>query len=228
MFLCTYPGCRKSFTRPYDLKKHIANQHQGFVATAVASSATVRRASAQAEKRGIDETVSNQSREGNGNGVLMTEGARRSDVSAPEVGPKEISVFKPRDSDQCMGPFPGLSNQPMQAPLRTVSSTTPYRKRIRCEAHRHHDAPVAPMVPPVCDGGASTVPKGASAAVPGQHNGPHGGKHSSKDDSSRPHVHRSSCGHKAVLHDDHIDFVHAGNLECFGGKEVGELMSSRH
>ncbi len=30
--------------------------------------------------------------------------------------------------------------------------------------------------------------------------------------SSHPHVHQDGCGHDAVLHDDHVDYVHAGHL----------------
>lgn len=42
---------------------------------------------------------------------------------------------------------------------------------------------------------------------------------------ARAHVHGASCGHIAVLHDEHVDFlVEGGQLECFDGKEVGSVV----
>lgn len=37
----------------------------------------------------------------------------------------------------------------------------------------------------------------------------------------KAHIHGAACGHVAVLHENHVDFlVEGGQLECYGGKEV--------
>ena len=43
---------------------------------------------------------------------------------------------------------------------------------------------------------------------------------------AKAHVHGAACGHVAVLHENHVDFlVENGQLECFVGKEVRFLLS---
>jgi hypothetical protein len=36
------------------------------------------------------------------------------------------------------------------------------------------------------------------------------------------HQHGESCGHKAVKHGDHVDYVHDGHLHRIHGKHVDE------
>lgn len=37
----------------------------------------------------------------------------------------------------------------------------------------------------------------------------------------KAHIHGAACGHVAVLHENHVDFlVEGGQLECYAGKEV--------
>lgn len=38
---------------------------------------------------------------------------------------------------------------------------------------------------------------------------------------AKAHVHGAACGHVAVLHENHVDFlVENGQLECYDGKAV--------
>lgn len=46
--------------------------------------------------------------------------------------------------------------------------------------------------------------------------------------ASGKHMHGASCGHLAVLHDQHVDFLNpGGQLECYHGKEVCALCVRR-
>lgn len=36
------------------------------------------------------------------------------------------------------------------------------------------------------------------------------------------HVHNDCCGHKAIKHDDHVDYVHDGHLHHVHGNHVDE------
>ena len=40
--------------------------------------------------------------------------------------------------------------------------------------------------------------------------------------SHHEHQHGDSCGHKAVKHGDHIDYIHDGHLHRIHGKHVDE------
>lgn len=46
-------------------------------------------------------------------------------------------------------------------------------------------------------------------------------KKCSKHDNHN-HTHSSSCGHKAVQHDDHIDYIHDGHFHRIHGDHVDE------
>lgn len=41
-------------------------------------------------------------------------------------------------------------------------------------------------------------------------------------DDHHPHVHGPGCGHTAVKHDDHIDYLHDGHLHHVHGDHVDE------
>lgn len=44
----------------------------------------------------------------------------------------------------------------------------------------------------------------------------------SKHDGNHPHTHGPGCGHPAVRHGDHVDYLHDGHLHHARGEEVLE------
>ena len=49
----------------------------------------------------------------------------------------------------------------------------------------------------------------------------HGGDHSVADEQ-HPHVHGPDCGHRAVVHGDHVDYVHDGHRHAVHGEHYDE------
>ncbi len=43
-----------------------------------------------------------------------------------------------------------------------------------------------------------------------------------KTHDQHPHSHGSSCGHTAVKHDDHVDYLHDDHLDSVRGEHVRE------
>lgn len=97
-----------------------------------------------------------------------------------------------------------------------------HRKRVRCEAHKHCDDP-----PIATEGHSSCSSHGGAGVVVGPGSTKqHGDERANKGGvgGAKAHIHRAACGHLAVLHENHVDFLVEGALECYGGKEV-RLMS---
>eukprot|EP00903_Cladosiphon_okamuranus_P005456 g5441.t1 len=98
------------------------------------------------------------------------------------------------------------------------------RKRVRCDSHKHFDTAAGRerVNPP---GGATMINLPRESATGGPT--PSAGDDRRQEQNimetfadAKTHVHGAKCGHVAVLHDSHIDFiVENGQLECFAGKE---------
>lgn len=222
VFFCIHPGCGKSFTRPYDLKKHKLNQHQGARAKAMGGTAST---ILDCGKRGIAETHI----------ALESSVEYESDVGTAAAQQDhrnmESDIFSPEtDSHQSIDLVEGVESctQPSekfrQSPATAASShSTRYRKRVRCEAHKYC-APGAPS-----DAASMSVDASARAheerVAPGSTSQDIGNASAelSTGSEARAHVHGASCGHVAVLHEDHVDFLMGGQLECFDGKEVSDI-----
>ena len=116
-----------------------------------------------------------------------------------------------------------LPQPPSPATAKPTSSVGPthFRKRVRCDAHKHYDPEVGFKA-----GGHEVVRAGGrevAAEVCRESGGGGGGQEIAGDDVSEPkaHVHGASCGHVAVLHDGHVDFLMgSGQLECYDRREV--------
>lgn len=105
------------------------------------------------------------------------------------------------------------------------------RKRVRCDAHKHCDPAAAPEGvssqggPKVVDGprGPAANATGSTLLLQQQHEEDKRQERKIAQGfaEARTHVHGAACGHVAVLHENHVDFlVEGGQLECFDGKEV--------
>ena len=141
---------------------------------------------------------------------------------------------EPDDVVRCATAPPSLAQEPPPRPahakhtatshtygVRGAASHTYHRKRVRCDAHKHCD--------PVDTGGSDGVVSAQGACRP-SHSG--GGAAAAAvatvavaggAGEAKAHVHGASCGHIAVLHENHVDFlIEGGQLECYDGKEVRE------
>lgn len=224
--MCTHPGCGKTFTRPYDLKKHGLTQHQQ---------------RSPKEQGGRAAGTTNPCR------------AKRpiAEVSTPEFPPPA-----PRKS-QMLSRTESLPPRKGQAPLTVVSLPTSlaslppphappkpaahfdvqYRKRVRCEAHKQCDpvhviganldeATVSGKEERVNDSRVSGSGVGGSESQP-YRGGTGGATNAAGAGDTKVHIHGASCGHVAILHENHVDFLmEGGKLECYNGKEVRSLCTS--
>ena len=131
---------------------------------------------------------------------------------------------------------PALAKTPVAPPPKPKPAAEPHkhlrRKRVRCDAHKHIDPAAAPER--VGSQGAANVvnvpPRGS--ATGGVSTAQHGDDRPQEQKiadafaEAKAHVHGAACGHVAVLHENHVDFLmEGGQLECFDGKEVRLLRS---
>lgn len=130
------------------------------------------------------------------------------------------------------------NNQSQNGNNPSQNGNNQLRKRVRCDAHKHcHPLASAAPIEGTLDArraeGAAAVATGLSAVNlmttnAMSHHRQSGGHEAALSNlmmggsggEGRAHVHRASCGHVAVLHENHVDFLMDGQLECFDGKEV--------
>lgn len=123
----------------------------------------------------------------------------------------------------------GAAAAPLVKGADAPPSKPPRRRRIRCEAHKHCDPPASDAEEAGSQGGGGTPASGAwgdgtaggSMQQQQRQERTKMGANERGAGEARAHVHGAACGHVAVLHENHVDFLtEGGQLECFAGKEV--------
>lgn len=118
---------------------------------------------------------------------------------------------------------------PPQGPAIAKAAAAPHRHlrrmRVRCHAHKHCEPAAAPeRVNSQGRANVINVPGGPAASGPMLQHGDDRRQEPKTTETlaeAKAHVHGAACGHVAVLHENHVDFLMAdGQLECFDGKEV--------
>ncbi|CAM9604447.1 unnamed protein product [Scytosiphon promiscuus] len=100
-----------------------------------------------------------------------------------------------------------------------------HRKRVRCDAHKHCEPPAAAKEGAKLTGVKSPAngPGGSSVGDLIKQLGDKERQELARKESpgqAKAHVHGAACGHVAVLHENHVDFlVEGGQLECYDGKQ---------
>ncbi|CAM9799238.1 unnamed protein product, partial [Hapterophycus canaliculatus] len=135
--------------------------------------------------------------------------------------PMPLAVTVPLPSSSLLPPPSGsVQGKPGAQPPRRI-----HHKRVRCDAHKHCEPPAAAAERRHFPGGKS-VARGLGRPSDGDLIKQLGDK--DRQEMARKerlghvksHVHGAACGHVAVLHEDHVDFiVGSGQLECYEGKE---------
>ncbi|CAM9515550.1 unnamed protein product, partial [Laminaria digitata] len=236
-FPCLHPGCGKRFTRPYDLKKHQLSQHWGAGSANQLGDGVVRAGSTDGggggggggdrAKRKLSEvrtpcdTVAVDSKPPSfapralppvgGNivdDVLRSDEAMLRQQQQPERRRQEADAVA-----RCVTASPSIAQE---SPSRDAApSNTHLRKRVRCDAHKHCD-------PVYTGGGADDVVVSAQDAYKPNKSGRVAAAAAGAGDpgEAKAHVHGATCGHVAVLHENHVDFLMGdGQLECYDGKK---------
>jgi len=54
------------------------------------------------------------------------------------------------------------------------------------------------------------------------------GQHRTHDPSDHDHVHGDGCGHRAVVHDDHVDYLHDGHWHAAHDDHYDEHLNPDH
>lgn len=227
-FVCSHPGCGKRFTRPYDLRKHEQNQHKGLApgngddgTTSSTIGATAKRpiAAAIAPEVSCPDLWNAQPlvaesvppRQGHASAGLLSD--RVEMQQQQQQRQQHANLVRRTDIlPPIVQPVPPLPSD------RAMPTNTYHRKRIRCDAHKHCDSATAPDAK-IGDAAVNVELGGGPAAVRQQRGAEDGV--TAAGGEGKAHVHGASCGHVAVLHEDHVDFlVEGGQLECYDGREV--------
>lgn len=228
-FVCEHPGCGKRFTRPYDLKKHELNQHHRVTAIKGTPDGDptikVESNGGRPTKRPIAAVL--EPRDGPQHSALGRTQQGAADLKQrprEHLGVGLSSGGVVGEHAETLSPIAQELPPPTTQARATPAHHTHHRKRVRCDVHKHCD-PVAAIGAGTSD--ATECDKGAEAVNDVSHQqgeNENDGLMSSSvgvGGEARAHIHGASCGHVAVLHEGHVDFLmEGGQLECYDGREV--------